>query len=858
MPRRWIFLCQVVMFAVAAHCIAWTDDANQPAALDQLAALKQVLFSGTYDNEARSAAAQSLAQIGEGALPILAEALDNPEVSKAASVADAVCHMGKAGPAAVPLLKRVLFGSGYGNYARYEAAQSLAAIGESALPVLIEALSKPEIAQPGAVVYALGCMRAAAIPAVPALIDGARRQPQDGQAGDIVSSALSCIDALGLIAPDDPRVLSLCLDMAAADKRGKNAFTISFPLRASHGDAINMVVNRIKMSEPESRTGFEMVLLHFGKRAVAPVLELASDTNEANRGSALKILSHLDQLYVNINMNELAECEALLDASDSAIREAVLSALEHRDPTVGWLESDAKLLLRLLNDPQPGFGARAGRILGKLRPMNSSTLTGVVAALQSPNESTLRGAALAIQEAGPNAVTAVPALIDAFTREENSPRVSSEGEVLPEESVADTLFSVLIAVGPASPEAIKFLVARLRRWEENIDARGSCRLPEYTDMPMRLIDALTKAGIKSAEATPILRKILKRPETGSALSTPGSGMPLPNEGGKDTMLPGVDADIGIAAAWALWAIDGPDKTLATEVEKRIERSTRYEHAALTQFVATMRTEDDRGQLVKEEIESRSEGRKHYQYYLAFDGGWTKFELAREYVDQREDTVTRDDCGFDPSSLEITWLRKGSLVQAKWTTHSLGSGRYTVDAVLLLEKENGKWRELYRHSGEGMSRGGWMWQSQHTVRFRLAPETGALMPEEREGGDNCSEEKWPLARPTEVSGKQYYCSRQTEIKEWPCESTKGELTVLPGKHWLILADESNYTLEEVAQWCNKSPLDCGGNSSPEEELRRLNPAIAQSGSFTGAILLKEGVAPFEPFGGDLYSTSDQGC
>jgi len=208
----------------------------------------------------------------------------------------------------------------------------------------------------------------------------------------------------------------------------------------------------------------------------------------------------------------------------------------------------------------------------------------------------------------------------------------------------------------------------------------------------------------------------------------------------------------------------------------------------------------------------------YQWTLLIDAA--TFSLAP--IDAEQKSRWPDRYGVEADSLKVRWVTPGRFLEVFWTTCSQGSGRYLAYSTLLLEMGESGWREVFRHTGEGYSRGGGDDASEveHTFRYDAATETLFLHEKARRVGED----------------------NEARITEWPCVLSEGELKCQTGKEYVEFPKP--VTLEEL----KKGPLDI-------EKLKRLNPGWDPAAPFSGRLVVADDVPPFEPYTGVLFSIGD---
>lgn len=205
----------------------------------------------------------------------------------------------------------------------------------------------------------------------------------------------------------------------------------------------------------------------------------------------------------------------------------------------------------------------------------------------------------------------------------------------------------------------------------------------------------------------------------------------------------------------------------------------------------------------------------YQWTLFIDAA--AFPLAPLDVEQKHPWPDR--YGFEAESLKVRWVAPGRFLEVFWTTCTQGSGHYLAYSTVLLEMGESGWREVFRHSGEGYSRGGPEDASEveHTFRYDAATETLLL-----------HKKAWRVGEDNDV-----------QIIEWPCVLSEGELKCLAGRDYREFPEP--VTLEELKK------------GFPDiEKLRKLNPGLSDSEPFSGRLLIRDDVPPFEAYTGVLFS------
>ncbi len=309
------------------------------------------------------------------------------------------------------------------------------------------------------------------------------------------------------------------------------------------------------------------------------------------------------------------------------------------------------------------------------------------------------------------------------------------------------------------------------------------------------------------------------------------------------------------------ALAGPDADLAGLLEAflaspELHASTRRK---IEPILRELRMTGFGHELVQEEIASEREGCRHYQFHLALPHGATKVPLSRLYVEGGNLRIVHR-TGFDRDSLDMRWLREDDLLEVSWRTLPVGSGHCVAYSLLLLQRSAHAWREIFRETGEGRYRGGWESNSWASMSFSRDEIAGSIALEREQSEFHCGEEPRPLARPSTINdGKTYYCGTLTQRSLWPCEIAGEALKVLPGKRWLDLG-EDEFPLHEVAK--SRVFSQPGRTYSEEDaetklqELRHLNPSLADVGKCVGLVLVEDPLPPFRPWAGHLYYLNEK--
>lgn len=827
------------------------------SAIPKLEALLEI-----SEDRLRYEALRGLAGIGEPAFNALRRALRS-EIGHSA----AECLVA-GGSAVVPLLEETVMDSTLPDTVRLRATFTLRELKEPAVPALARLLDTEDVVQTKNVTLVLLQLGPVAESAVPALLNVAQHHPNK-------ESRRNAINALCHIDSRDDRVIDLSLDALIETDEKLRSQAVS-TARYLGPQIIPAAHDKMKTLSADNRAGIEQLLATFGEAVKPTVSELSTSEDPLNRVSAARILAAMpeDAEY------RAKRLQALLGDSSESVRAA---AFEGLGPLAAEVSLSAAQLLPFLFDTRASICEPAGVLIGRIRPVEREVLVAVAAALERPEVPIRMAAAAAAQELGNEAHGLGPALANAFETEEEDVRVAiarALAAVGPEGGPAaphlisllrapvtfrnvdalnadnerrENYWRALLAVAPGSPEAVEYLANVLADKEY----MGMLITEEYS-----IITALAESGPDGI--SPIIEFLERDVWSGSPTSGSTHALEMLGKHGGAEAIPilkrifldeSVNRNLRFQAGRALTEVLKLDELTETDL---LDSATK--EALETAFFRESVMSQIGCELTREEIASDREGMQHFQYRLTFNDGGPSIPLGRQYAAFEEGPYSQ--YGFDPDSFGVGWLREPDLVQCGWSTFSVGSGHYTADTVVLLLKVDETWKEIFRHTGEGRSRGGWMSSHHMGTGFRYEEGQGLLLVRTYSGHE-CLENPVPLGRPFENNdGRTYYTFDYTETWEWPCVIENGSVTIQPGKRWIDLQNY-RFPLTEVARWRTGLGLD----ESPENRdisdtveanldiLRQLNPEVAESEEVTGGMLIQVGCPPFEPYDGHLYSTAE---
>lgn len=384
----------------AAEALVKIGQAAIPALLQTLQA---------EDAAARRWAAFALGEIKDlKTLPALVQALHDPEEDVRSTAAGALGKLGD--PAAIPALIATLADKDSG--VAFSAAEALVAIGNSAVPLLLPALSDKRLQVRLAAVYILGQLKAAA--AVPALLE---------MLNDAVNKVRTLVArALGNIG--DPRAVKPLISLLERSVRADpNTFTYAMALgrlgqpalpallgalqhmevaiREAAAWALSLIptsesipslVQALEDPSPLVRRGAAYTLGRIGdERAVAALIRTLSDEDTATRIQAIRALGRLGDRRATPALLQLLhgpkaclqEPGTFFDEPPCLRPEAALALGQLRDPA-----ALPHLLKALRDDTEKGVRKAAAEALGMLGDPAAVPL--LIESLQSEQDPDIR------------------------------------------------------------------------------------------------------------------------------------------------------------------------------------------------------------------------------------------------------------------------------------------------------------------------------------------------------------------------------------------------------------------------------------------------------------------------------------
>ncbi len=228
-------------------------------------------------------------------------------------------------------------------------------------------------------------------------------------------------------------------------------------------------------------------------------------------------------------------------------------------------------------------------------------------------------------------------------------------------------------------------------------------------------------------------------------------------------------------------------------------------------------------------ESNTETQSMHRVWLRFDTEEQTFSLSDREGSAEEGWVM----GFDASSLRLEWVEPGRLLQVTWSTIAQGNGKYEAASIMLLEKGQGGWRELFRHTGAGNSGGlGSGGADYPEYRFLYSATLKSIRFQHESNSWSQSTQPFALAVWTGWNGwaGEYYRS-DNSVAEWPCNISDGVLQLGLGTYYV--SPEGEFPASE---WAKPDQV---------RDVLSKNPQMTGRAIWSGTICMDDNIAPLVP-------------
>jgi hypothetical protein len=221
--------------------------------------------------------------------------------------------------------------------------------------------------------------------------------------------------------------------------------------------------------------------------------------------------------------------------------------------------------------------------------------------------------------------------------------------------------------------------------------------------------------------------------------------------------------------------------------------------------------------------------------LRFDGVATPVPLAGESECTHDPLNGRDReadrRGLDANTIEVTRLAPNRLVWIRWSTVSLGSGRYIHDGHVILAVDGESLREIFRTNYESYakSRAGMYESTQLTAAFDA--EASILMLVESDeyyqhSADDVGND-WSTSPLTVQEDEGEYFTKLVGRKKWHHRVEGTRLRYLHGREWVDLGDYG-FPVDEVARQFEVE----------RTQLLRLNPGRDTKSVWKGRVAVRD--------------------
>ena len=397
----WVIAFWAASFAFPARAAAAEKSTRESAA----SAIRTLQDAGKCD-----IALQTLLEIGDPAVPLLREALNDKDQHVRISAAKALAALGFYSDA-LPTLTQSL--SATDGATRHRAAVALADIGPPAnvaLSDLESALSDPAPRVRAAAAWALGRIGKAAAPAIPALSNVLGDRPN--QEENVRNAAAWALGEIGIGVPTAATALAEALTNDSAARLRLTAANALGNVGAAASEVVPALLEGLRDSSTDVRDAVVWALGRIAPRDTAMARVIAKglrDPEQRVRQATAWSLGHLGPAVGAV----VPELTAVLDTSTeaAAVREVAAWALGIAGPDA---QAATPSLMRALTDPEVRVRKVAADSLANIGPASAHAVPALTTALiDAANPTDVRqAAAWALGRIGPPAATTLPSLAD--------------------------------------------------------------------------------------------------------------------------------------------------------------------------------------------------------------------------------------------------------------------------------------------------------------------------------------------------------------------------------------------------------------------------------------------------------------
>jgi hypothetical protein len=242
--------------------------------------------------------------------------------------------------------------------------------------------------------------------------------------------------------------------------------------------------------------------------------------------------------------------------------------------------------------------------------------------------------------------------------------------------------------------------------------------------------------------------------------------------------------------------------------------------------------------------------QHYEYGLKLEDSTEVLFLARGF-EGLDYGVIQPVYGFDPDSFKLEWVLPNELVLGSWGTVPRGQGGYIRSSYLLIEKDGGDWRTIYRDSIEGGVHFSVCSGECSSIEFSSNDINESFLLTFTEESSWC----WYEHRDKDAStllttrweqndGNVQYAREECRIKRYPFTIENGAAVIGSGKESFDLEDQE-FPLKDVAEFLSIS----------EDQLIAMNPRLKDTTVCSGEFLIRENIPPRKPDTDHYYTGGD---
>ncbi|MFP6616524.1 MAG: hypothetical protein VCB26_08980 [Candidatus Hydrogenedentota bacterium] len=251
------------------------------------------------------------------------------------------------------------------------------------------------------------------------------------------------------------------------------------------------------------------------------------------------------------------------------------------------------------------------------------------------------------------------------------------------------------------------------------------------------------------------------------------------------------------------------------------------------------------------------GGKHIEHSLKIDGQSNPFFLARSVHDPL-DEHGYPVAGFDKNTFKLEILAPDLLLHASWRTVPVGSGAYSVNSNLLLLKKEERGVEIFRDTHEGSSRSGADYYSNTTLDFSYDSTGRGVTIQNKHFRRLFLYEESELLAKRRPSGNNrdviLFEKRYTFVRKWSCKITRDGIEWGDGHYSLDLMGETFgvIAIAKVLQSQRNFHLEKAMSTDDlAQHVKSLNPHLKNPASYSGEILFRKGLAPYEQNRAHMY-------